>query len=314
MDTEKSCNNNTFKKPTFTFLLPVIFGVFSFILIIKSNELVFADQPQTLTDSQIREVLFLPDMVKERMSYGPKVITIQRGDYIFNTLTSRSNVYDILRENDIKLDSNDYVYINTEYIINGSIIKIIKTTSTIFEMLKEVPFEKEVIENSKLRKGEENIIQEGKNGIVKEVYLNTYEDNILVKSELIDEIKLKEPIKEIQEIGTAIYSLDGIEERGYNCNFWYSVVDTGPYTQEEKDWLKFVMYCESGCNAESNKKNYKGLFQWSSYWWNKQFDENIFDGYAQIKHTVEKYRAGETTRNNQWPGCNSKYLEAIGRS
>jgi len=314
MDTETSCNNNIFKKPTFTFLLPVIFGVFSFILIIKSNELVFADQPQTLTDSQIREVLFLPDMVKERMSYGPKVITIQRGDYIFNTLTSRSNVYDILRENDIKLDSNDYVYINTEYIINGSIIKIIKTTSTIFEMLKEVPFEKEVIENPKLVKGEENIIQEGKNGIVKEVYLNTYEDNILVKSELIDEIKLKEPIKEIQEIGTAMYSLDDIEERGYDCDFWYSVVDAGPYTQEEKDWLKFVMYCESGCNAESNKKNYKGLFQWSSYWWNKQFDENIFDGYAQIKHTVEKYRAGESTRNNQWPSCNSKYLEATGRN
>ena len=314
MDTEKSCNNNTFKKPTFTFLLPVIFGVFSFILIIKSNELVFADQPQTLTDSQIREVLFLPDMVKERMSYGPKVITIQRGDYIFNTLTSRSNVYDILRENDIKLDSNDYVYINTEYIINGSIIKIIKTTSTIFEMLKEVPFEKEVIENPKLIKGEENIIQEGKNGIIKEVYLNTYEDNILVKSELIDEIEIKESTKEIKEIGTAMYSLDDIEKKEYDCDFWYSVVDAGPYTQEEKDWLKFIMYCESGCNAESNKNNYKGLFQWSSYWWNKQFDENIFDGYAQIKHTVEKYRAGETTRNNQWPGCNSKYLEAIGRS
>ena len=153
---------------------------------------------------------------------------------------------------------------------------------------------------------------EGKNGIKKQVYFNTYEDNVLVKSELIDEIIIKKPIKEIKEVGTSMYSLNNIEKKGYNCPFWYSVVDSGPYTQEEKDWLKFMMYCESGCNAESNKSNYKGLFQWSPYWWNKQFDENIFDGYAQIKHTVEKYRAGEATRSSQWPRCNAKYLKATG--
>ena len=179
-------------------------------------------------------------------------------------------------------------------------------------MLEEIPFEKEIIENPQLLKGEEKVIQEGKNGIKKLVYFNTYEDNALVKSELIDEIIIKKPIKEIKEIGTSMYSLNNIEKKGYNCPFWYSVVDSGPYTQEEKDWLKFMMYCESGCNAESNKSNYKGLFQWSPYWWNKQFDENIFDGYAQIKHTVEKYRAGEATRSSQWPRCNAKYLKATG--
>jgi hypothetical protein len=302
MDSQKSCKNNESNKHVLISLLLIILGVFSFFLVIKSDDLVFAGQPLIPIDEKIREVLFLPDPLQEKASYGPKLITIQRGDTVFNTLTTLSNVYDILRENNIELNKNDYVYLNTEYVINGSIIKIVRTSNTIFEMLEEIPFEKEIIENPQLLKGEEKVIQEGKNGIKKLVYFNTYEDNVLVKSELIDEIIIKKPIKEIKEIGTS----------RYNCPFWYSVVDSGPYTQEEKDWLKFMMYCESGCNAESNKSNYKGLFQWSPYWWNKQFDENIFDGYAQIKHTVEKYRAGEATRSNQWPRCNAKYLKATG--
>ncbi len=314
MDSQKSCKNNESNKHVLISLLIVALGVFSFFLIIKSDELVFASQPLIPIDGKIREALFLPDPLQEKASYGPKLITIQRGGTAFNTLTTLSNVYDILRENSIELNKNDYVYLNTEYVINGSVIKIVKTTNTIFEMLEEIPFEKEVIENPQLLKGEEKIIQEGKSGIKKQVYFNTYEDNVLVKSELIDEIIMKKPVKEIKEIGTSMYSLNNIEKKGYNCPFWYSVVDSGPYTQEEKDWLKFMMYCESGCNAESNKSNYKGLFQWSPYWWNKQFDENIFDGYAQIKHTVEKYRAGEATRSSQWPTCNAKYLKAIGEN
>ena len=312
MDSQKSCKNNESNKHVLISLLLIILGVFSFFLVIKSDDLVFAGQPLIPIDEKIREVLFLPDPLQEKASYGPKLITIQRGDTVFNTLTTLSNVYDILRENNIELNKNDYVYLNTEYVINGSVIKIVRTSNTIFEMLEEIPFEKEVVENSQLLKGEEKVIQEGKNGIKKQVYFNTYEDNVLVKSELIDEIIIKKPIKEIKEVGTSMYSLNNIEKKGYNCPFWYSVVDSGPYTQEEKDWLKFMMYCESGCNAESNKSNYKGLFQWSPYWWNKQFDENIFDGYAQIKHTVEKYRAGEATRSSQWPRCNAKYLKATG--
>lgn len=314
MDSQKSCKNNESNKHVLVSLLMVVLGVFSFFLIIKSDELVFASQPLIPIDGKIREVLFLPNPLQEKASYGPKLITIQRGDTAFNTLTTLSNVYDILRENNIELDKNDYVYLNTEYVINRSVIKIVRTTNTIFEMLEEIPFEKEVIENPQLLKGEEKVIQEGKNGIKKQVYFNTYEDNVLVKSKLIDEIIIKKPIKEIKEIGTSMHSLNNIEKKGYNCPFWYSVVDSGPYTQEEKDWLKFMMYCESGCNAESNKSNYKGLFQWNPYWWNKQFDESIFDGYAQIKHTVEKYRAGEATRSSQWPRCNAKYLKAIGEN
>lgn len=307
MDTKTNFNNNK-KHLISPFFLILPFFVLPFFLLYFSKGLVFAQEnPKNLTE-EIEKYFHLPNPTRERISYGPKLISIKRGDEVVKVLTTLTKVEDILKENGFILEKNDRVYLNTQYVIDGSIIKIVRTSDVIFERLDEIPYLSETRENSNLLKGEKNIIQDGVMGIKKEVYQNTYEDGVLVKSVLTDEIVLKHPQKEIIEIGTSLYTLDGIEPHGYNCPYWYSVVDSTPYSQEEKDWLKFVMYCESVCNAESNKSGYKGLFQWSPYWWDKQFSENIFDGHAQIKHTIEKYRAGESTRANQWPGCNAKYL------
>ena len=308
MDTEiyHKNNKNYFLKTSLYFLLPLL--LLTFFLLYYSKNLVFAQENIKISDSKIEEYLFLPDRIREKVSYGPKLISIKRGDEVVKILTTLTTVEDILKENSFILEKNDYVFLNTQYVINGSIIKIVRTNSVLFESLEEIPFLSETEENSNLLRGQEKVLQEGVLGVKKDVYENTYEDGILVRSVLIDEIILKHPQKEIVEIGYSWYTLDGIEPHGYNCPYWYSVVDSGPYSPEEKDWLKYIMYCESGCNAESNKSNYKGLFQWSPYWWSKQYNENIFDGYAQLKHTIEKYRAGESTRVSQWPACHAKYL------
>ena len=308
MDTEiyHKNNKNYFLKTSLYFLLPLL--LLTFFLLYYSKNLVFAQENIKISDSKIEEYLFLPDRIREKVSYGPKLISIKRGDEVVKILTTLTTVEDILKENSFILEKNDYVFLNTQYVINGSIIKIVRTNSVLFESLEEIPFLSETVENSNLLRGQEKVLQEGVLGVKKDVYENTYEDGILVRSVLIDEIILKHPQKEIVEIGSSWYTLDGIEPHGYNCPYWYSVVDSGPYSPEEKDWLKYIMYCESGCNAESNKSNYKGLFQWSPYWWSKQYNENIFDGYAQLKHTIEKYRAGESTRVSQWPACHAKYL------
>lgn len=308
MDTQIHLNNNknSFLKTTTLFLLPLL--LLTFFLIYYSNGLVFAQESIKISNSKIEEYLYLPDRTLEKVSYGPKIISIKRGENVANILTTLTTVEEILKENGYILEKNDYVFLNTQYVVNGSIIKIVRTNSVLFESLQEIPFLSETVESSKSLKGQKNIIQEGVLGVKKEVFQNTYEDGVLVKSILIDEIVLKHPQTEIVEVGTSWYTFDGIELRGYNCPYWYSVVDSGPYSQEEKEWLKFVMYCESGCNAESNKSNYKGLFQWNPFWWEKQFNENIFDGYAQLKHTIEKYRAGASTRASQWPACNAKFL------
>ncbi|HCC67975.1 TPA: hypothetical protein DEP90_02055, partial [Patescibacteria group bacterium] len=94
---------------------------------------------------------------------------------------------------------------------------------------------------------------------------------------------------------------------------WYSVVDDGNYTIQEKKWLKLVMYCESGCNAESDKNPvYKGLFQWHPKYWNIFYPkDNIYDGYSQIENTVRKIRNG-VNLYAYWPMCHKRYVTKYG--
>ncbi len=308
MNTNKSYkhNRNSLLKTLFLLILPL--GIFTIFLFVKGNDLVFANQINILHDLDIKKAFFLPNPIQERISFGPKLITVKRGNDTFRVLTTSTDILEVLKKNNVILGKDDSVYLNTQYLINGSIVKIIKTKSVISQIIEDIPFKKETVKNDNILEGTENILQSGENGTKKLVYLNTYEDGVLISSEFIEEVVLKKPVEEIREIGALTYSLEGIEIRGYDCGYWYSVVDSGPYTDEEKSWLKFIMHCESGCNAEANKSRYKGLFQWNPYWWGKQFDENIFDGHAQIKNTLAKYRAGESTRANQWPKCHAKYL------
>ena len=308
MDTQEYHKNNKNQILRTLFFLVIPLGLFSTFLFLKSKDLVFANEISNLSNDEIKGSLYLPDPIREKISYGPKIVTVKRGSNTTRILTTLTDVKDILQENNIELGDNDSVYLDTLYVINGSVIKIIRTSNVVYELIEEIPFAKETIENRAILRGREQVLKEGKNGIKKKIYINTYEDGVLIRSTLIDEIILQDPITEIKEIGSSWYSLDGIEKHGYNCPYWYSVVDSGPYSKEEKRWLKFIMECESGCNAESNKGTYKGLFQWSPYWWSKQFSENIFDGYAQIKNTIKKYRSGESTRASQWPACHAKYL------
>lgn len=312
MDTEIHCNNNKRKiiKNLLLLLLPL--GFLSAFLIYQSNKLVFAQEESYLTDSEIKGVFFIPDPIKEKISYGPKLISIEKDLHIYKILTTSSDVYQILRENNIELDDQDVITLNTQYLVDGTIIRIVRTDRIVVIKFVDIPYEEEIVEDSAYLKGQKKIIQKGINGIKKQRLLNTYENGYLVQSEFLSETIEKKPVKQIVAVGTSEYLLKDIEVRGYNCPFWYSVVDSGPYTDEEKRWLKFIMYCESGCNAESDKGNYKGLFQWSPYWWKHQFRENIFDGYAQIKHTIEKYRAGESTRASQWPACHARYVRTHG--
>ncbi len=272
---------------------------------------VFAQQEKYLSDSQFKNISFIPNLNTSNTSSGLKLLTIVKDDTVYRIITKSSDIFQIFRENDILLDEKDVVTLSTQYIQNGTIITVVRTDKiTVFKFI-DVAYKTETIENSAYLKGQKHIKQKGINGVMKQKLLNTYENGYLVESILISEEIDIQPVNEIIELGTSDFLLKDIEKRDYDCPFWYSVVDSGPYSEEEKKWLKFIMYCESGCNAESDKGTYKGLFQWSPYWWKKQFKENIFDGYAQIKHTIEKYRAGESTRRNQWPACHSRYLSNL---
>lgn len=241
-----------------------------------------------------------------------KFVTIKKGSYLYRVLTSNTDIYSLLREYKIPVEKDERVTCNTKYVMDGSIIKLIKTE--VVTEIKEIdlPYKVEIIKTDKYMQGEEYVTQEGVLGIKTEKYVNYFEDGVLIKSELVEERIKREPTKEIVEMGTATYSLQDIQQKGYNCNYWYSVVDSGPYTDQEKQWLKYVMYCESGCNAESNKGTYKGLFQWNPKYWKIFYpSDNIFDGNAQIRNTVQKIRAG-VNMSSYWPSCHARYVATYG--
>lgn len=290
-------------------LMLILLGLLLVLIINRSHTLVYADTNEDNSLTELTSLIYDLDPLKERISQGPKIITIKRGDDVFKIFTTLTDIQDILKQNGITLENNDSIVLNTRYPVDGTILSIIKMEIFLIENTIDIPYKTEIIRTEELFEGERKTLQEGVLGLKTESFLHYYEDGVLVKSELIEEEIHREPVSAIVKVGTSWYSLEGITKRGYNCPYWYSVVNSGPYSSEEKNWLKFIMYCESGCNAESNKSTYKGLFQWSPYWWRKQFKENIFDGQAQLKHTIEKYRAGESTRKNQWPSCHAQYRD-----
>lgn len=294
--------------PFLPLLLLLISGIYLFLNINSNHTLVYANTHTDQSRVELNSLMYGIDIREERISAKGKLLTIKRGNNIFHIFTTSSDLHEIFREYGITLASNDFVFLSTDALVNGTIVSIVRTKILLVENTLDIPFETETIESAKRPQGEKVVVQKGVLGIKTERELHYYEDGELVGKELIEEYVSRDPVKEIVEVGTFPYTLDGIEIRGYDCPYWYTVVDSGPYSEEEKKWLKFIMYCESKCNAESNKSGYKGLFQWSPYWWSKQFTENIFDGHAQLLHTVEKYRAGESTRAKQWPHCNAKYL------
>lgn len=307
------CNDQQQNQLSFPpLLLLLILGIYIFLNINSNHTLVYANTHIDQSKVELNSLIYDTDIKQERISARGKLLTIKRGSNVFHIFTTSTDIHEIFRENGITLASNDFVFLSTDTLVNGTIVNIVRTEILLVENILDIPFETETIKTTEYPQGKKVVVQEGVLGIKTERVLHYYEDGVLVGKELIEEYVNREPVKEVVEVGTSLYTLDGIEIRGYNCPYWYGVVDSGPYSEEEKRWLKFIMYCESGCNAESNKSSYKGLFQWSPYWWSKQFTENIFDGNAQILHTLEKYRAGESTRAKQWPACHAKYVRTFG--
>lgn len=285
------------------FIISLFLLFTSGILFYSSKELIYA-QSLPIQNPSI-EINSIPSIKTLERRFEPKLITVKKGGNIYKVFSVKTDIREILSDNMIPVEKGERVSMSTPYVVDGTIVRIIRT-EVITEINKyDIPFSTEVVKSSELFLGERRVVQKGVLGVKAQNVIKYFEDGELVKSTLIEEKIILDPVKEIIEEGTATYSLDGIEKRGYNCPYWSSVIDSGPYSDEEKSWLKFIMYCESGCNAESNKNaTYKGLFQWSFYWWKKQYKDNIFDGNAQILHTIEKYRAGAAT---MWPACNAKY-------
>ena len=154
--------------------------------------------------------------------------------------------------------------------------------------------------------------QEGEAGRMIQTVEQFYLGDKFISEEIISQSVERSPIQRVIAISSANDSPQSVTQLGPRCDYWEGIVNSLDATEEEKQWLRFTMRWESGCNAENNKSFYKGLFQWDPCLWYKIYpNDNIFDGRAQISKTLQKIRQCADPAK-MWPGVYKKYVQTYG--
>ncbi len=193
----------------------------------------------------------------------------------------------------------------------------VKTYSTVIsEVTKSIPFATTSKGISLCRRlSTEEVEQVGVLGVMTQKIETYYLGKEFVSEKVIEETVIRNPIEKIITLRGASDTPDSVVQRGSGCtedSYWFQLVNSLDATLQEKQWLKFTMKWESGCNAESNKGYYKGLFQWDPCLWYKLYpNDNIFSGEAQIERTLQKVRQGANPAK-MWPAVYKKYVSDYG--
>lgn len=246
----------------------------------------------------------------------PKIITINYQGDIKRYLLKGETPSDALESLDYPLNqmlkvvstSPSNTLYNNSYILVFSYESIVETEQI------TIPYQRIEKRGTLCKKLSKTVVeQKGVLGLMTQTVRKIYERGTLVMQEILDKRIDKEPIAEIISLSGPSDSPKDVLQIGYNCKYWDAYIDTIKATAEEKQWLKFTMRWESGCNAENDKHPYyKGLYQWDPCLWYKQYPkDNIFDGKKQIKRTIEKLRAGADPYR-MWPAVYKKYVQKYG--
>ena len=267
------------------------------------------------TDQSLPEILYKVDREEAKEQMIPKVITVNYEGEIKTHITKSYSPVTALIDLGYSISNMNLITSTSPVsnLLNGSHIKVETYQTTIDEVLIEIPYGR-VIEGSILCQSLSKEVkeQEGVLGLMTQRIKRVYKGGELIAEEVIEETVIRESRPEIIIIKGPEDLPSSVPQRGYNCTYWHAYVDNINASDEEKQWLKFAMKWESGCNAENNKSFYKGLLQWNPCLWYKQYPgENIFDGEAQIEKTLEKLRAGANP-NVMWPAVHRKYKSVYG--
>lgn len=267
-------------------------------------------------DSSWTKMVFEVDTQEAQAGSQTKFITVDNDGDIQHFLTNAPTPMDALMENGYSVSNMNRVMTTSPLNILTQNAYIVLQTyrTTIEDIIISIPYEKITQGNSLCQKlSEEIVTQKGVLGVMTQTFKKTYEGKDLVASEVVKENILRAPVKEIVILEGPDDSPNQVPQIGYNCAYWESYIDNNvSASDEEKQWLKFTMKWESGCNAENNKDYYKGLFQWDPCLWYEQFpNDNIFDGKIQIAKTLYKLRAGARPQY-MWPAVYKKYVATYG--
>ena len=100
--------------------------------------------------------------------------------------TLKSNVEDVLAEQNVKYDKNDIISLPLDQkISDGDKIEVIKVTEKTIKENKEVPFEVNIVEDKDLLKGDTKVEVEGQPGNNELLYKITYHNGKQVEKKFI---------------------------------------------------------------------------------------------------------------------------------
>jgi len=293
----------------------IVLGIGIFLLLNNLDNRYYKASIPAL-DSSWSKLVFEVDAQEAQSGLDAKLITVDNDGDIQHFLTIAPTPMDALIENGYSVSNMNHVITTSplNVLTNNAYITLQTYRTTIEDITISLPFEKITQGSSLCQKLSQRIIsQQGVLGIMTQTFKKTYEGGDLVASEIVNENLQKAPVKEIVILKGPDDNPNQVPQIGYNCTYWESYIDNNvSASDEERQWLKFTMRWESGCNGESNKDYYKGLFQWDPCLWYEQFpNDNIFDGKAQIARTLAKLRAGAKPQY-MWPAVYKKYVAAYG--
>lgn len=291
----KQLNSNESQKHIIPVLL-LSFGLFTSF--IGANQLVFADSYTApseeattahLNKEYMSDVFFLDETPQIDFFHPHHTYTIVTAEGETQILTTHQNISDILEAAGIEHDADDRILPSlSTYVTNGARIKVERINQDFEFEIQEIPYESVQMQNSSIYIGEQKVVTEGVPGESRVTYKVTYKDGVLIsRTEVFREV-VREPVNQVIAVGTTPKIVSS-----YDCDYWYAEADKLTGDTRERNWLKYVMHKESGCNAGNNRNPiYKGLFQFlpSTYYANGGTD--IWNGHEQMRIALHMARSG----------------------
>ena len=133
----------------------------------------------------------------------PKLYILTIGNHVEEVKSIYTKVEDILKDLDVKLGDLDYTNPKLEdEVTYGSEITVTRVKEEVEEIKEVIPYDTVVKKSNQLDKGNTKIAQEGKDGLKIKRIKNTFENNELVRSDLIEEEIVEKAVPKIIEKGT----------------------------------------------------------------------------------------------------------------
>ncbi len=132
-------------------------------------------------------------------------VTIRSGDQSVTVNMVSGTVKEALQKAGVVPAEMDEVYPAPDTFLRAGmkIDHIVVTTDT-REEIREIPFEEETIEDSKLDKGKTEVRQEGEVGEYQIIFAQVYKNGLLMPETVQTEQTVKEPVKKITAVGTYV--------------------------------------------------------------------------------------------------------------